>query len=189
MYTCLKYLSVADATVITHSQACFVLLVAHLVLGEKCGLIPTICGLGIIAGIFIIARPPLLTGNAEFDADTLKGTLYALAVLFVLTILHVILRYLRTVHYTIITFALAIFGTIVTVSWAFYLGKLECPRTPADWGMALGLCTASMIAQTLLNIAFKFEDASVISLVMSGSVIFSFGWQWLFFSVIPDKYR
>jgi uncharacterized membrane protein len=67
----IQYMTVADAMVIGSCSPVFVTFVAHLFLGEKCGIFPVVAGLLTIVGVAVIARPPMLTGEEEFDTDTL----------------------------------------------------------------------------------------------------------------------
>jgi len=61
----------ADSMVISFSTPVFVTLVAHLFLGEKCGILPVVSGVVVLLGVGVITRPPLLTGNEAFDSDNL----------------------------------------------------------------------------------------------------------------------
>jgi drug/metabolite transporter (DMT)-like permease len=67
----LKYINLADSMVISFSTPVFVTLVAHLFLGEKCGIIPLISGIIVLGGVGVITRPPMLTGQEEFDMNNL----------------------------------------------------------------------------------------------------------------------
>jgi len=66
-----KYISIADSTVICFATPVFVTLAAHVCLGEKSGIIPVIAGVVVLLGVGVIARPPLITGEEEFNNDNL----------------------------------------------------------------------------------------------------------------------
>ena len=53
------------------SSPVFVTLVAHKFLKEKCGIVPFLAIVITIAGMIVVARPPMLTGNKGFDMDNL----------------------------------------------------------------------------------------------------------------------
>lgn len=44
---------------------------AHKVLGEKCGLVPIVSAIFTLLGVIVISRPPHLTGEEEFDLNSL----------------------------------------------------------------------------------------------------------------------
>jgi len=100
----------------------------------------------------------------------------------------VLLRYLRKLHYSMITLFFGLWGTGETLVLALIVGRLELPRCSEDWGIAVGLAVATFIGQTCMTLAFKFEQAGTISLCRTTDVIFAFLWQFLFLGVVPDRY-
>jgi drug/metabolite transporter (DMT)-like permease len=67
----IQRLTVADAMIIGSCSPVFVTLVAHVFLGEKCGVFPIVAAVLTMLGVGVIARPPLLTGAQEYDTDIL----------------------------------------------------------------------------------------------------------------------
>lgn len=61
----------ADTAVISFSTPVFVTLIAHVVLGEKCGIIPILTAVSTVFGVAVMTRPPILTGQAEYNSETL----------------------------------------------------------------------------------------------------------------------
>lgn len=70
-YYSLKYLPLADSTVISFSTPIFVCIVAHFVLGEKCGVVPIFTSLLTLCGVIVISKPPILTGEEEMNNTVL----------------------------------------------------------------------------------------------------------------------
>lgn len=66
-----KYIPVGDVSVIGSMQMVTVALCAHVTLGEKCGVVPALAAVVTLAGIAFIAKPPILTGQDEYDVNTL----------------------------------------------------------------------------------------------------------------------
>lgn len=64
-------MTVADVAVINSCKPIFVTVAAFLFLGETCGFFPVILALLTMVGVVVITRPPLLTGEEEFDKGTL----------------------------------------------------------------------------------------------------------------------
>ena len=67
----LKYLTLADSSVISYASPVFVVISAHFCLGEKCGIVPIIVAFLTTVGVFVTMRPPVFTGEASFDTGTL----------------------------------------------------------------------------------------------------------------------
>lgn len=71
LFYSIQNLSLADALVISSCRPVFVTFVAHVFLGEPCGVFPVFAALLTIMGVGVIARPPILTGEDSFDTETL----------------------------------------------------------------------------------------------------------------------
>lgn len=65
-YYALAYLSIGDTSVISYSSPVLVTILAHFFLGEKTGVVPIGAALLTLGGVFVILRPPMLTGE-PFD--------------------------------------------------------------------------------------------------------------------------
>lgn len=72
----LEFITLADATVVSFSSPVLVAVLAHIFLGEKCGVVSIVVAVLAALGVVVIARPPLLT-NAIFDtSDDAKVTIF-----------------------------------------------------------------------------------------------------------------
>ncbi len=69
------YLSLADASVIVFSTPVFVSLMAHVFLGERAGIVGVLTAIFTFAGVVIISRPPMLSGE-PMDYNTLVSGSY-----------------------------------------------------------------------------------------------------------------
>jgi len=67
----LDRLSLADTTLIVYTSPVFVTLLAHLFLKEKAGWGSVLTIALALVGVFIIARPSILTGQSAVDHNTL----------------------------------------------------------------------------------------------------------------------
>jgi len=70
-YFSLQYLSIGDTSAITYATPILVTVLAHLCLGEKSGIVPLVGALITFSGVVVMARPPFLTGKADFDPEHL----------------------------------------------------------------------------------------------------------------------
>lgn len=68
----LQYLAVGDVSAIASSVPVFVMIMAHFLLRENCGVVSVIVTILTCTGILVIAHPPLIFGGADTYKD---GTL------------------------------------------------------------------------------------------------------------------
>jgi len=64
-------MGMGDALTIASSTPIFVAILARIFLGEKCGVVTIVASVFTLIGVVAMTRPPMLTGAAEFDTDTL----------------------------------------------------------------------------------------------------------------------
>lgn len=166
-----------------------VTLLAHITLGEKCGFLPIFAGILSLLGVLIISRPPLLTGEDTFNADTLLGVALALGCMVCATSTFVILRRLRELSYAVLNLSFGLWGSMETLFLSAIIWRFDLPASAYHWGLALSLATLSFVSQLCMTLSFKFETASVISLIRTLDVIFTFIWQFIVFQIVPDRFR
>ncbi len=67
----LQLIPLADTRVIGSAKPVFVIFAARIFLGEPIGIFPVCAAMMTAAGVGIIARPPILTGEEKFEMDAL----------------------------------------------------------------------------------------------------------------------
>lgn len=77
-----------------------------------------------------------------------------------------------------------IFSCVFTLCLLLTTSKFCMPNCPNRY-LVLLLATFSFLGQILLTISLKIEEAGVISIARSSTIVFSFIWQILFFNQIP----
>ncbi|OXA52147.1 hypothetical protein Fcan01_13029, partial [Folsomia candida] len=185
----LKNLDMGDALVISSSTPVFVTLFAHYFLGEKCGVIPILSAVMTVFGVIVIAKPPHIFDNEEFDRKTMIGTFLALGSMLVATCSYLVLRYIRKVHHVLTTLFFGGWGTAETVVLVLVLGVWSWPNCYKDWLAAIALASLTFTGQMAIILAMKCEKAGPVSLVRTCDVIFAFFWQICVFDCWPEIYR
>lgn len=201
-----------DALVISSSTPVFVTLFAHYFLGEKCGVIPILSAVMTVFGVIVIAKPPHIFDNEEFDRKTMVckylhvriyalhalcklfdfmkiGTFLALGSMLVATCSYLVLRYIRKVHHVLTTLFFGGWGTAETVVLVLVLGVWSWPNCYKDWLAAIALASLTFTGQMAIILAMKCEKAGPVSLVRTCDVIFAFFWQICVFDCWPEIYR
>ncbi|OXA51262.1 hypothetical protein Fcan01_14188 [Folsomia candida] len=184
----LRYITIADSSVISFSTPVWVTLLAHVTLGEACSVMTILAGVLSLAGVLIISRPPMLTGQESWDGDTLIGVALALGCMVCATSTFVILRRLRTMSYALLNLFFGIWGSLETLFLSALIWTFSPPMNWWDGGLAIALGVLSFISQLCMTLSFKYETAGVISLIRTLDVIFTFIWQYLVFQVVPDRF-
>lgn len=185
----LRYLNIGDSIVIGTSTPVFVTFVAWIVLREQIGYVSVGTAVVAVLGVAIICKPPILTGNTELNPETLKGVLFSLASMTLLTFCYVLVRYLRKVHHALVQFTFAIWGLIESVILAYFFQVLEIPNCWKDVILIFLNAILALAALTCLTLALKYEQAGLTSLVRTTEVIFCYVWQILLLHIEPDKFR
>lgn len=101
----------------------------------------------------------------------------------------VILRYIRDVHYALITFVYGLLGTVSCLLLCWKEDELELPQTMQHWFCAGGIAFLTFLGQNALTLALQYELAGLISLIRPSEILFIFLWQFLFLDTIPDWLR
>ncbi|CAL8110017.1 unnamed protein product [Orchesella dallaii] len=184
----LNYIEIGDVTVISFTTPVFVSILAYFFLGEKLGIVPVLIALITLIGIGIITRPPILSGSQEFDPFNLIGVALALGCMGFATFTYVALRWLKPVHYALVTFFYGLISVIECGICAVAIGVFQFPQTLEHWLLAFGLGALAFAGQSLFTLALKFEDAGPIALIRTCEVIFTFLWQIIFLGQLPDAF-
>jgi len=166
-----------------------VAVLAHFILKERCAVLPILLAGVTLSGVFLIMKPPLLTGKASFDAGRLTGSLFAVGALFSLSLKFVVTRSIKETHFLTMTFFLGACGFVIAFPLFISLEDWNSilPKTSFEFlltsGLLLGFC-----AVVSINLALKMEAAGTVALVRSLDVIFAFLLQFVFLGEIPDMF-
>lgn len=105
------------------------------------------------------------------------------------TFTYVALRWLKPVHYAVVTFFYGFYSVIECLIFALIAGVLEVPESTEHWALAIALGLLAFLGQSMFTMALKYEDAGPIALIRTSEVIFTFIWQIVFLAEIPDSFR
>lgn len=81
------------------------------------------------------------------------------------TLVFLLLRKINDVHYSVAGLFLGGTGVILCLILSLIFGVAEFPNGLFDWMMGIVLALTSFLGQSLLSIAFMYEQAGPISLV------------------------
>ncbi|XP_053635556.2 solute carrier family 35 member G1 [Cherax quadricarinatus] len=184
-----RHMPLADASVIVFSVPVFVAVFARVFLGEPCGLFHGVVILLTVAGVILIARPPLLFGSLS-DAYTLEnwwGAAAAIGGTVVAANVYVILRVLKGLHFSVIMTNFAVIALLLTPVVSWLRGDICIPRCGSERYLILAIGAFSFGGQILLTKALQLEQAGPVSIARTADVVFAFIWQAIFFHELPDR--
>lgn len=184
-------MTLGDSSVIIFSTPVFVAIFSRIFLGEPCGLFNIFTIALTLLGIVFIVKPPALFGEGDSNNDTegnyVWGPVAAIASAIFTANAMIIIRVLRDLHHSVVIcnfglFACAFTFVVLLVTSGFCLPPCE------NRFLVLTLSVFSFLGQILLTLALRIEEAGVISITRTTTVVFAFIWQVIFFNQIPCFY-
>jgi drug/metabolite transporter (DMT)-like permease len=171
VFYALKFLPLAEATVIQYLHPVFTAVLAAVLLRERAGAgILLSLALG-IAGVLLVARPAFLFGG--FSAAELPpfALLAALGGAFLSACAYVAVRHLSaTEHPVVIVFYFALVATFASLPFAATAAVL--PRG-LEWGMLAGVGVAAQAGQVALTHGLRLEPATRATALSYLQVVFA----------------
>lgn len=184
-------MDLGDSTVIIFSTPIFVAIFSRIFLGERCGVFNFIT-IGItVVGIIFVAKPPSLFDDDNVDDPAQKS--YANYFLAVIAALFsaiftanamILIRMLRELHHSVVICNFGIFASALTFVLLVLTGGWCMPKCENRW-LVLTLAVFSFLGQILLTISLRIEEAGIVSISRSTTIVFAFIWQIILFNQIP----
>jgi len=187
-YYALEYLTIADTAVITYSSPILVTILAHFLLGETMGIVPVLVTISTLCGVVLIAHPPILTGEDEFEPGKLVGIGLACGSLICASLIVIITRKIRDVHFSVMTLTFGVIGVTQGFALTQYFNDFQAPQELFDSLLVVGLAVVSFLGQMTIIMATQFEQAGPVSLIRTCDVVFGFILQFVFLSVVPSMF-
>ncbi|XP_071532819.1 solute carrier family 35 member G1 [Panulirus ornatus] len=183
-----RHMPLADASVIVFSVPVFVAVFARVFLGEPCGLFHGVVIILTVAGVILIARPPLLFGSLSdaYTSENWWGAAAAIGGTVVAANVYVILRVLKGLHFSVIMTNFAVVALFLTPVVSWFSGDLCVPRCGNERYLIVAIGVFSFGGQILLTKALQLEQAGPVSIARTADVVFAFIWQAIFFQELPD---
>lgn len=189
-------MDLGDSTVIIFSTPIFVAIFSRIFLGERCGVFNFIT-IGItVVGIIFVAKPPSIFSedNVEDERSSQKGTsTYSNYIFAVIAALFsaiftanamILIRMLRELHHSVVICNFGIFASALTFILLILTGGWCMPQCENRL-LVLILAIFSFLGQILLTISLRIEEAGIVSISRSTTIVFAFIWQIILFNQIP----
>ena len=186
-----KHMPLADARVIFYTSPVYTALLGRIFLKEsvsKFDFIATLLGL---VGVVLIGRPSFLFGSLgkSFASSNiwLPTVLAVLSAIFFSLAIILVRKMSQEVSTRVVVFYFALVGSVSSLLVSLISGEFKYPDCGThDVVYAIVSGTLGYFTQLLSTKACQLEKASVISLVRTIGIVFSFILQLMFLNVIPN---
>jgi drug/metabolite transporter (DMT)-like permease len=180
------------SSVIIFSTPVFVAIFSRVFLGEPCGLFNIFTIALTLLGIVFIVKPPSLFSEDEMVEGTTSsnyfwGPLAAIASAIFTANAMIIIRILRDLHHSVVICNFGLFACVFSLGLLLTTNGFCLPSCSSRF-LLIALGIFSFFGQILLTISLKLEEAGVISITRSTTIVFAFIWQVIFFDQIPCFY-
>lgn len=193
-YSALRFLPIANATVIVLSMPVFVSIFARIFLKEACGFFHVVTIGVTLIGIAFTSKLDVILGlNKGVDTDSSKelyGLLYSMGATLVGSSVYIFVRKVKECHNSVIMFNFSLVAILETSILTSISGGFKIPSdtSMAPWFLMI-LAVLSFYAQLLLTKALQLEEASLVSVTRASSeVVCAFLFQIFIFGHLPDVY-
>lgn len=169
-------ITLVEATALNLASPVFIVLLAHLALGEKMRPLEFALLFVALGGALLIIQPT----RPSFQMASWVG----LGSAGFASVAHILVRVLsKTDSKTVIIWFLSLSSMLCTAPFLFFASRLP---TPAEGGLIVGIAGCALLGQFALTMAFSLERAGPVSIVSYLGVFFSGLWGFLLWSEIPN---
>ena len=180
-----RYLPIADVTMLLCAKPAFVTLLSRIFLKEACGIFEIFNLVLVFTGIVLVIQPPFIfgSGDQEYTDHMMYTALMLVGVTALSSIVTIILRHLRHMHWVALAGSVRFITICQFVPVVFYMGTQCVPACGLERIQIIFLSFVGTSVQTFMILSLKFEEAHIIGLVDSAAnIVIAFVFQSLFFS-------
>lgn len=173
----LRYLPIADVTMIASIRPVCVSLLSCIFLKESCGLFELITLCLVFTGVTLVIQPPFLFGTdqSEYTPHMLHTALMLIVITAISSAVPIVLRHLRGMHWAALGGSARFITIFEHLSVVLFLGLQCLPECGEERLLVLILSVIGTAVQTTQTLSLKYEQANVISLVDNATnIIVSF---------------
>ncbi|XP_076357561.1 solute carrier family 35 member G1-like isoform X2 [Tachypleus tridentatus] len=176
----LRFIPLADVTIILSSTPVFVNIFACMFLKEPCGWFHVATVITTMTGIFLITKPSFIFGkiqkNCEVD-NIIIGSILAFGSCLAISVIMIAVRKLRSTNYATINLTFSILLIIVNSAILIITGDWSFPSCGKE-GLLLSLMGVLVtFGQFFQTAALKLEEAGLISISRTFDIVIAFIFQ------------
>lgn len=189
MYFAVSYINVGDATAIALSSPVFIGIFAKIFLKESFGIIDALLTLVVVAGVFLMAKPPFIFGGSEEEAiSNLLGVAFASFSCICNALANVLCRHLGLLHINsfvnVLYFVTVCFlGSGILTS---IFGVWSVPPCSYARIILVTMGIVGCVGNSSKAYAYSKEKSVFLGIFQTNEIIFAYLLEFLLFNAIPD---
>lgn len=171
------------------SAPAFVCILARMFLKEPCGVFHVITLASTMIGICLTAElDEVFSSGGGIDVWTrLIGLASGLGAAISQSFTVIILRKIKSVHYTVTLFICSWVGSLETLVITYFMDGFHLPKNPLDPWLVMSVGLSSFLGQIFFTKSLQVEEAGIISVVQGClELILAFLFQITIFHHIPN---
>ena len=186
-----KHMPLADARVIFYTSPVFTALLGRIFLKESVSMFHVIATLLSLGGVVLIGRPTFLFGSLGKSSSSqqvwLPTVLAILAAIFTAFSFVLLRKMSQDVGTRVVVFYFSLVGSVISLSASLISGGFKYPDCGThDVVYAIVNGVLGYFGQLMTTKACELEKASIVSLVRTIGIAFSFLLQLIFLDIVPN---
>lgn len=185
-FSSFNYIPPLDASAIYNTHPAVMAVIASIFLKEKCSFFQTVVILFILLAVFLICQPEFAFGiiSDVTPMDRLIGTLLAFSCGVCVTLAHALIRYVKHLPLSVVSFAQGVLITLVYL--LIFRENIRTPTTSAAI-FSLVYCSVTGAAGRLFSAAaLQHEAATVVSAIFPFELLVVAVLQIFVLGIIPN---
>lgn len=181
-----RLIPLADASTIQFSAPMFVFILAYFILGEVITILQIFTGFLALIGVVFVSKPQFILKYLD-PQHSIKvdytGIILAIVAAVSTAFGMIMLRKLKQTPVHVVIFWFSLLTTVASFSALYAIDGFTMPRgwTTWAWLVAIGFCGIG--DQLFMTLAFKYEQAGIVSVSRTMTIVLAFIWDTLLLGV------
>lgn len=152
-----RHMPLGEVAAIFYSVPVYVTLFAYIFLKEPCGLVNVVTVTVTLTGVLLVTKPVFLFGEISdpSGSKTFENQTFATVAAFVTTIVaanvYVLLRSMKSVHFSVMLGTYGVFALLPLVAVSWYLDVLRLPKSGLEWLNMIILALLSFMGKCIIQ--------------------------------------
>eukprot|EP00057_Strongylocentrotus_purpuratus_P035034 XP_797492.1 PREDICTED: solute carrier family 35 member G1-like [Strongylocentrotus purpuratus] len=182
-----QVMPIGNAKAIIYCSPVFTGFFSCIFLHEACTAVDIILSALTLSGVILVIQPPFIFGG-ESSSTSILGPIFCLILAAMVGIVFITLRKIGSyrIHPVVILIYFSSIGMVLSAVLATALREWVIPQCGRDRILLLLTGTFQFMSQIALTLALRYEKATIVSLIRTCDVLFTFVLDYLFFQIIPN---
>ncbi|XP_071499960.1 solute carrier family 35 member G1-like [Diadema antillarum] len=186
-YFAFQVMPMGNAKAIIYSSPVFTALFSCLILHETCTAFEIVFSAVTLFGVFLVIQPTFVFGGTE-TSSTILGPIFALIVAILVGTIFISLRKIGQyrVHPVTLLIVYSLIALLFSSSAATIFDEWVIPRCGRDRILLVLTAVFTFLSQITVTLATRYEKATMVSLIRTSDVLFTFTLEYFFIGTFPN---